>query len=118
MHHFAGADAKGQRPKRTVRAGMAVAAHNRHARLGESLFRSDDVDDTLIFAAEFVERDAELGAVLFHLRQLRGGNRIGDGNQAVGAARCGGRAVIHCGDGAVRMAHFEAMFAQPGEGLR
>ena len=43
--------------------GVRVAAHDRHARLGQPELRPDDVDDALVRVAEAVERDAELAAV-------------------------------------------------------
>src|SRR3546814_14147855 len=42
-----GADAEGERAERTVRRGVAVAADDRHAGLGQPLLRPDDVDDAL-----------------------------------------------------------------------
>ena len=61
---LAGADAEGQRAERAVGAGVAVAADDGHARLGQAQFRADDVDDALPPGVEVVERDAELLAVL------------------------------------------------------
>ena len=58
-----GADPEGERAEGAVRRGVAVAADDRHARLGEALLRPDDVDDALVRVAHRVERDAELGAV-------------------------------------------------------
>ena len=45
MLHFAGADAKRQRAERAVRGRVAVAADDGHARLRQTQFRADDVDD-------------------------------------------------------------------------
>ena len=45
---LAGADAEGQRAEGAVGGGVAVAAHDRHARLGEALLGADDVDDALV----------------------------------------------------------------------
>ncbi len=44
---LAGADAERQRAERAVRRRVAVAADDRHARLGQPLLRADDVDDSL-----------------------------------------------------------------------
>ncbi len=44
---LAGADAEGQRAERAVRRGVAVAADDGHARLGQPQLRADDVDDAL-----------------------------------------------------------------------
>ena len=45
--HFGCADSERQRAERAVGAGVAVAADDGHARLGESLLGADDVDDSL-----------------------------------------------------------------------
>ena len=45
--HLAGADAEGDGAERPVGGGVGVAAHDRHARLGESLLRTDHVHDAL-----------------------------------------------------------------------
>ncbi|MNT52161.1 hypothetical protein D3C72_1891720 [compost metagenome] len=45
---FAGADAEGQRPERAVGGGVAVAADDGHAGLGEALFRCDHVEDAAV----------------------------------------------------------------------
>ena len=70
---LAGADAEGQRAEGAVRGGVAVAADDRHARLGDAELGPDDVDDALVLGAQRVDRDAELLAVaLERLRPARG----------------------------------------------
>ena len=49
-----GADAHRQCAERAVRRGVAVAAHDRHARLGQAQLRSDDVHDALFDVAHRV----------------------------------------------------------------
>ena len=49
--HFRRADAEGQRTKRTVRRGMAVAAHDGLPRLRDAKLRTNHVNDTLLFAS-------------------------------------------------------------------
>ena len=71
MPHLAGADAERQRAERSVRRRVAVAADDGHAGLREALLRTDHVDDALLGAVQIVQADAEIGAVLFHLRELR-----------------------------------------------
>ena len=112
--HFAGADAEGQRAEGAVGGGVAVAADHRHAGLGEAQLGADDVDDALAVAVHAAAADAELGAVGFQLRELLGGDRIDDGQRAVG----GGDAVIGGGDGEIGTPHLEAALAQALEGLR
>ncbi len=58
-----GADAHGDRAERTVGGGVAVAADDRHARLGQPQLRADDVHDALIAVAHLMQPNTELGAV-------------------------------------------------------
>ncbi len=48
VFHFRSADAEGQRAERAVRAGVAVAANDGHARLGNAQLRTDDMHDPLL----------------------------------------------------------------------
>ena len=73
--HLAGADAEGQGPEGAVGARVAVAADDGHARLGEAQLGADHVHDALALAAQGVEGDAELAAVL--LEGLDLGRRLG-----------------------------------------
>ena len=63
MLDFRGADAESERAKGAVRRGVAVAAHHRHAGLGISLLRADDVHDALADIGHGEVRDAELAHV-------------------------------------------------------
>ena len=85
-HHLdlAGADPERQGPERAVRAGVRVAADDRHAGLGEPELRPDDVDDALARRADAVERDPELGAVVLELADLGGGHLVEDRQVARG----------------------------------
>ncbi len=47
-----GADAEGQRAEGAVGGGVRVAAHDRHARLGQAQLRADHVHDALIGTAQ------------------------------------------------------------------
>ena len=60
---LAGADPERQRAERAVRGGVRVAAHDRHARLGDAELRADHVHDPLMLGAERVDRDPELRAL-------------------------------------------------------
>ena len=64
MFHFGRADAMRQRAESAVRRGMAVAADDRHARQGETLFRADDMDDPLPHVVLRIILDAEVRGVL------------------------------------------------------
>ncbi len=118
MPHFAGADAEGKRAKGPVRAGMAVAADNRHARLRQTLFRPDHMDDTLVFRAQVEERDAEISTVLAHEIQLLPGLRVENRDDPLSVARGRRRAVIHRGNRLVRVADLQAALAQHRKCLR
>jgi hypothetical protein len=54
MLHLAGANAKRQGPKRAVRGGMAIAADDGHARLGDPQFRADHMHDALLAVVDVV----------------------------------------------------------------
>ena len=111
-----GADAERQRAERAVRRGVAVAADDRHARLGEPELGPDDVDDALQRRAEAVERDAELGAVALERLDLDAAelvlDELGDRRAVGGAVVVGGR------DRAIGPADRAAGQAQAVEGLR
>ena len=70
MLDLAGADAEGERAKRAMRRGVAVAADQGRAGQGEALLRPDDMDDALL-GGEIVDiGDAELGDVALQRREL------------------------------------------------
>ena len=112
---LAGADAEGQRAERAVGAGVAVAADDGHARLGEPELRADDVDDALALVAERRAGSPTSRSSLQRpeLRRAPPGRRP---DTAVRSARGGRRRVVHGGHGAVRPAHLEAAL-QLGERL-
>src|SRR5207244_3781253 len=56
---LARADAESERPERTVRARVAVAAHNGHSRLRQPEFRSDHMDNALFRRVDIEERDVK-----------------------------------------------------------
>ena len=112
---LAGADAERQRAERAVGGRVAVAAHDRHPRLGEAELGPDHVDDALARRAHRVEADAELGAVRrqhLHLLRARSGRRPAGGCSAVG------HVVVHGRDGEVGPADRAPGQAQAVERLR
>ena len=111
--HLAGADAEGQGPEGPVGRRVAVAAHDRHPRLGEAQLGADDVDDALPGRPHGVERDPVLGAVVGEGLQLAGGDGVGEGEVEAD----GGRVVVGRGQGEVGPAHGAAGQAQAVEGL-
>ena len=113
VFHLTGADAERECTECAVRGGVAVTADDGLAGLREALFGSDDVNDALVLAERAVERDAEFVAVLFKLSDLRFGDLVDDGQRAI----MRGDAVIGGADGEIGTAHFDAAFAEAGEGL-
>ena len=114
MLDFRSSNAKCQRPKCAVRAGVAVAADNGHARLRQSQFRADHVHDALLGGIHIEQRHAELFAVLLQGLNLPRRNGIGDGR----AARLGGNVVVDRRDRALRLAHLATGHSQSLERLR
>jgi hypothetical protein len=111
---LAGADAERQRAKRAVSRGVAVAADDGHARLGQAQFRADDMDDAAMGAGHAVQRDAELGGIGLHLPDLRSRQRVGDRH----AERRRRDRVIHRRDGTLRTTDLQTALAEAGKGLR
>jgi hypothetical protein len=64
MLDFRCADAMSQRAESAVGGGVAVAADDGHAGLGQALLRPDDMDDTLAHIVDVKEFDAEVMGVL------------------------------------------------------
>ena len=79
MLHLRRTDAEGDRAERAVRGGVRVAAHDRHAGLGEAQLRADDVHDALLDVAERMQPDAELLGVPAQRLDLGARDRVGDG---------------------------------------
>lgn len=115
---FTGADAEGQRAEGAVGGGVAVAADDGHAGLGEALFRRDHVDDATVVRGHVEQLDAVLGAVARQRGDLRFGGGAGVGQRAVGSGRQRRCGVVHRRLGAVRAARRQATLAQLGERLR
>ena len=113
---LAGADAERQRAERAVRRGVAVAADDRHARLGDAQLRPDDVDDP--WRSEPSEKSGMPNSA-----QLRSSastwTRLSWSLMRAATARpVGGDVVVGGRERAVRAAHLAAGQAQAVEGLR
>ena len=115
QHHldFRRPDAERERAKRAVGGGVGIATDDGHARLSEAVFRSNDVNDTLVPVLETEVGDAEFLGVLFELGNLGGGDGIDDGQ----APRRGGGGVIDGAERQVRTADLDAPLAEAAEGL-
>ena len=91
-----------------------VAADDRHAGLGQTELRADDVHDALLDVAERVQPDAELRGVLAQRLDLGAGDRVGDRLVHVE----GRDVVVLGGEGQVGAAHRAAGQPEAVEGLR
>jgi hypothetical protein len=111
---LARADAERERAERAVRRRVAVAAHDRHARLGVAELGTDHVDDAGVLGVGVVQRDSVLAAVLGQRAQLRACGVVEDGE----ALRQGGDRVIHRRDRPVGAADPQAARAEARERLR
>ena len=111
---FRRADAVGERAERAVGRGVAVAAHQRHARQRKALLRADDVDDALALVELVVIFEVEELRVLGEIGDLRLALRIGILLPAVG----GRHVVIDHEQRLVRRAHLAAGKPQAFERLR
>ena len=93
---------------------MGVAAGNRGAGLGDTLLRTDDVDDALFAGGQIKEGDAGLGAVLAQLLDHRVGERVGEGFLRLVRRDD----VIDGCEGAVRIENLQPEVAQHAKSLR
>ena len=111
---FAGADAEGQRAEGAVRRGVAIAADDGQAGLGDAELGTDDVDDALVAAGHVKERDAVAGAILRQRFDLQARVLVHDGQMAI----LGGDGMVHHREGEIGAAHLAAGGFQAGKGLR
>src|SRR6266550_894583 len=107
-----GADPEREGPEGAVGGRMGVAADDQHAGLGQPELRPDDVDDALAPAADLVEGDPRLPAVLGQDLHLLAGELVGRPHAAPR-----GDVVVHGRDGEVRPPDLASGQAQPFEGL-
>src|SRR5579859_6194544 len=82
MLHFAGADAKGQRPKGAMRGSMTIATDDGHAWLRHPLLRRAHMHNTIARIIQVEEVHAKFSSVLEQSRNLQGGAAISNGDQA------------------------------------
>ena len=108
---LAGADAEGQGAEGAVGGGVAVAAHDRHARLGQALLGADDVHDALVAVAHGVERGCRTPRSSRRAPPSGCGDRVGD---RAGRCRWWGR----CGPSSPRSGRGGARAARRGAARR
>ena len=111
-----GADPERERAEGAVGGRVAVAADDRHPRLGDPELGADHVDDALALGAQRVDRDLELLAVLFQRLDLDPRQLVGDHPRDGGAV--GGHVVVGGRERLVGPAHAPALEPQAVEGLR
>ena len=115
---LAGADAEGQRAERAVGGGVAVAADDGLAGLGQAQFRADHVDDAAMVAVVIEQLDAVARAVAAQGVDLVFGFGGVVGQAAVGVGGQGRGGVVERALGQIRAARREPARFQFGEGLR
>ena len=96
MPDLAGADAEGQRAECAVGAGVAVAADDGHARLGDAHLRPHHVDDALHIGPSMSQRVMPKSSAVLAQRAHLGGGVAGP-QRDVDIAR--GDGVVHGGEG-------------------
>ena len=116
--HLGGADAEGEGAEGAVGRGVAVAADDGLAGLGDAELRADDVHDAATRILQAEQLDAEVRAVALELADLLRGGVDGDGRAAEHLLGAGRRGMVHGREGEVGAAHLEAALAQQREGLR
>jgi hypothetical protein len=92
---------------------MRVAAHDGHARLGDTQLGADDVDDPLVLVTAREQRDAELVAVLLQRLELTARDRVLHRRRD----RVGRDVVVGRGERAVGTTHRTVVEAKTVEGL-
>ena len=110
---LAGADAERDVAEGAVRAGVAVAADERDARLREAQLGPDDVHDPLAGVGQVEQADAELAAIAFDGRHHLLGQAVGERAGLV----IGGDDVVDGGQRPLGVHHLEPAVAEHGEGL-
>ncbi|MNE10457.1 hypothetical protein D3C80_1031730 [compost metagenome] len=117
MADLGGADAERQRPEGAVGGGVAVAADDGHAWLGQTQLRSHDVDHAALIGLPARQFDSVTGAVGLQGLDLLAG-LVGDiGAPAVRPGGQGGGGVIQGGEGAVGAADLQSARLDFGKGL-
>ena len=78
MLDLACSDPESQAGKRTVRAGMAITAHHRHAGQGCALLRADHVDDALAAISDIKIGQLMLARILVESLNLQSRDLVHD----------------------------------------
>jgi len=112
--NLAGSNAECQGTEGSMRAGVGIPAHDRHARLRQPHLRTNDVHNALLDVPERIQRDTELCAVRSQRFDLRSRHRIGDRLVHID----GRNVVIFRGHREIRTTHRSVGTSKTVEGLR
>src|SRR3546814_3448364 len=115
---LAGADAEGECPERTVGGGVAVAADDGHAGLGQAELGTDHVDDAAMCAVVVEQLDAVSCAVAAQGSDLCLGVCADVRQAAIGLRRQGRSGMVERGRGQVGTPGAQAARVELGESLR
>ena len=113
MFDFAGANPESQCAEGAVSGRVAIAADDRHARLGQAQLGANDVHDALPRIVEIVQPNAELPAILAERVDLLLRDGVGNRQPPIG----GRNIVVRRGRGQLGPADFAPAQAQALEGL-
>ncbi len=112
------ADAEGERAEGAVRARVAVAADDRHARLRAAELRADHVHDAAPRIAEAEQLDAVHAGVALERRDLRRGGLVADRDAADELRGIRRGRVVERAERPAGPAHGQAARLERREGLR
>ncbi len=112
MFHLGGADSESQRAERPVGGSVGITADDGGAGQGDTQFRTDDVDDTLVVTVQAVEPDPEVFAIFFQRFDLRPGDGIFNHRLIIG-----GHVVIHGSKSTICSPDLPVGHPEPLEGL-
>ena len=105
MRCLTGPDAERQRTHPTMRAGVAVGAHDQHSRVSHAQLGTDHVHDALTGLPEVEQPNAGVCAATTHLAQQSAARRIGVGHSPRNARN----RVVGCGEREIRPADLTAV---------
>src|SRR5207247_135709 len=107
-------DTESQRAKGAVRAGMTIAANNRHSRLRQTEFRPDNMNNALLGRIDVKKLNVEFATILTKGFDLFCGDCVGDGQTTI----CCGYVVVHSCNRQVGTTNTPTCRAQGSERLR
>ena len=115
MFHFGRTNAESECPHGAMGRGMAIAAHNRHARQRTAKLRPDHMHNALTVIEQRDVRHAEFNDVLFQGINLQAAFGV---HNAGATAVIGRDIMVHHGERRIRAAHLAPRGAQAIKSLR